>query len=284
MQSNGAGGLTKFAAVAAGGRRIEPSWQAAALHAFSGVAILLALGAAAAAESVPLPRPRPAQIVSGNGSPKEAETAASACRLRLNGGWAVAAPAEIPPGPGECGVEDAVRLEAVLLADRARVAVSPPAILRCSFAEAIAHWLREDVAPAIHVLDAGLGGIDDYASYDCRGRNRVVGAKVSEHGKGNALDIRSLKLSNGTVLGLTDPKVPRQFREMVRASACARFTTVLGPGSDGYHEDHVHVDLAERHSGYRICQWDVLEPAEDAPEAAAAVPLPRPRPAAPRGR
>jgi len=44
--------------------------------------------------------------------------------------------------------------------------------------------------------------------------------------------------------------------------------TVLGPGSDGYHEEHIHLDLAERHNGYRICQWDVNLP----------VPLPRPRP------
>jgi hypothetical protein len=57
--------------------------------------------------------------------------------------------------------------------------------------------------------------------------------------------------------------------------------TVLGPGSDGYHEEHVHVDLAERRGGYRICEWDVREPG-DAPAAVVAgtvsVPLPRARP------
>jgi hypothetical protein len=64
----------------------------------------------------------------------------------------------------------------------------------------------------------------------------------------------------------------------LRKSVCARFTTVLGPGSDGYHEDHVHVDLAERRGGYRICEWDIRTP-EQAPAAEPdAVPLPRPRP------
>jgi Extensin-like protein C-terminus len=59
--------------------------------------------------------------------------------------------------------------------------------------------------------------------------------------------------------------------------------TVLGPGSDGYHEDHVHVDLAERRNGYRICEWDVREPAEaSAAVLADTVPLPRPRPLAAR--
>ena len=77
---------------------------------------------------------------------------------------------------------------------------------------------------------APLKAIDNYASYDCRGRNRVVGAKLSEHGKANALDIRSLKLADGKVVELTDPHVARDFREGLRQSACARFTTVLGPG------------------------------------------------------
>ena len=72
---------------------------------------------------------------------------------------------------------------------------------------------------------------------------------------------------------LTDVAVARGVRERLRASACARFMTVLGPGSDGYHEEHVHVDLAERHGGYRLCQWEIREPAETA-----GVPLPRPRP------
>ena len=183
-------------------------------------------------------------------------------------------------GPGECGADDIVRLEAVVLPDKTRVAVTPPATLRCSFAEAIVHWVREDVAPAARTLDAALKSIDNYASYDCRGRNRVVGAKVSEHGKGNALDMRSLRLANGKVIGLTDPEVAKDFREGLRKSTCARFNTVLGPGSDGYHENHVHVDLAERRSGHRMCQWEVREPGPQLAAGAEHVPLPRPRPTA----
>jgi hypothetical protein len=83
------------------------------------------------------------------------------------------------------------------------------------------------------------------------------------------------------VVELTDPHVPKGFREGLRKSACAQFTTVLGPGSDGSHEDHIHVDILERRGGYRICEWDVREPG-DAPPAPAPVynvPLPRARPA-----
>jgi hypothetical protein len=252
----------------------------------STLVILAALCDAAAAQTVPLPRPRPAQAAtaptSDASTPEEPapDKAAppSACRLRLTAELAVAP--SLPPlvGAGECGVEDVVRLEAVWLTDKTRVAVTPPATLRCSFAEAIVAWVREDVAPAVRPLGARLKSIDNYASYDCRGRNNVIGAKLSEHGKANALDVRSVKLVDGTVVGLTDPQVTKELREGLRKTTCARFHTVLGPGSDGYHEDHVHVDLAERRSGYSMCQWDVREPGEELAASAANVPLPRPRP------
>jgi hypothetical protein len=252
----------------------------AAVKILSTLVILAALCDAAAAQTVPLPRPRPAQAApapAADASTPEEPAPPSACRLRLTAELAVAP--SLPPlvGAGECGVEDVVRLEAVWLPDKTRVAVTPPAILRCSFAEAIVHWVREDVASAVRPLGARLKSIDNYASYDCRGRNNVIGAKLSEHGKANALDVRSVKLVDGTVVGLTDPQVTKELRESLRKTTCARFHTVLGPGSDGYHEDHVHVDLAERRSGYSMCQWDVREPGEE-PEVVAHVPLPRPRP------
>ena len=245
----------------------------------------LALGDLASAQAaVPLPRPRPAQAPGAEPPAAQAPAASeaeeppppSACRLRLTAELAVAP--SLPPlvERGECGVDDVVRLEAVVLRDKTRVALTPPAIVRCTFAEAIVQWVREDVAPAVRPLGAPLRGLDNYAAYDCRGRNRIVGAKLSEHGKANAIDVRSVKLANGTLVGLTDPNVGKDLRLGLRKSTCARFTTVLGPGSDGYHEDHVHVDLAERTGGHRMCQWDVREPGE---EPAAAVPLPVPRPA-----
>jgi hypothetical protein len=242
--------------------------------------VLAALGGSAlcgpaVAEGVPLPRPRPGQVSPAEPAPEGVteEAAPSACRLRLTAELAVAP--SLPPliGPGECNVDDVVRLEAVWLVDKARVAVTPPAILRCSFAEAVVHWVREDVAPAVRSLGGTLRSIDNFTAYDCRGRNRIIGARLSEHGRANALDIRSLKLASGTVIELTDPRVAKDFRERLRKDACARFTTVLGPGSDGYHENHVHLDLAERRGGHRMCQWDVREPGEEA------VPLPPPRPA-----
>jgi hypothetical protein len=137
--------------------------------------------------------------------------------------------------------------------------------------------VREDATALAHDLGGVLSAVQNFDSYDCRGRNRIVGAKTSEHGKGNAFDMRGLRLGDGKFIEFTDPHASHGFREAVRKSVCARFTTVLGPGSDGYHETHIHVDLAERRGGYRMCQWDVRDPA---PVAAvdAVIPLPPPRP------
>ena len=197
-------------------------------------------------------------------------------------------------GPGECGAADAVLLQTVILPDQTKVVVAPPATLRCTMAEQLAHWVREDVAPAaVKKLGAPLRGLDNFNSYECRGRNRVRGATLSEHGRANALDVRAFKLANGEDVALTDVQVAKDFRDAIRASACARFSTVLGPGSDGSHEEHIHVDLAERRGGYKLCEWDVREPIAQAQDTAPrsdaqaapaplppdTVPLPRPRPA-----
>jgi hypothetical protein len=157
-------------------------------------------------------------------------------------------------------------------------------------AEAIADWVREDVAPAALKLGSPLRGVDNYDSYECRGRNRVRGATLSEHGRANALDVRGFRLANGKTIGLTDVSVAKEWREAIRTGVCARFSTVLGPGSDGNHEQHIHLDLAERRGNYKTCEWDVREPVSQAEKSdppsegggsnLETIPLPRPRPVA----
>jgi hypothetical protein len=262
---------------------------------------------AAVTAPVPLPRPRPVeapgarpgpapdgQAEPGEGAKEEskeqprqaarpAEPAApepSACRRALTDELAVAPSIPDIRAPGGCGGEDLVRLEAVVLADKRRVAVTPAATLRCTMALAITEWVRTDVAPLATALGSPLSALDNFDSYECRGRNRVVGAPLSEHGRANALDVRAFKLADGRSVGLTDRTVPRDLRESVLRSVCARFVTVLGPGSDWYHEDHIHLDLMERrNSNFRICQWNVWEPL---PQVAPLLPAERPEEAPPR--
>jgi hypothetical protein len=174
---------------------------------------------------------------------------------------------------------DLVRLEAVVLPDKRQVSVKPAAILRCAMASAIAGWIRTDIAPLAASVGSAISSLDNFDSFECRSRNRVAGAELSEHGRANALDVRAFRLANGQSISLTDRTVPRELRESVLHSACARFSTVLGPGSDGYHEDHIHLDLMERHNNYKICQWNVWD---SLPKIAPLLPVARPEQAPPR--
>jgi hypothetical protein len=97
---------------------------------------------------------------------------------------------------------------------------------------------------------------------------------VSEHGYANAIDIHGLLVGRAASLSLTDTALDREFRVRLRDGACAHFTTVLGPGADAHHENHIHLDLADRRGDYRLCQWDVREMATATP-----VPMPPARPA-----
>jgi hypothetical protein len=266
---------------------------------------------ARSAHSAPQPRSLPLVLPEQFAPPQEAYASfpepdgaaaapapPSACQLRLAKVAAFQALGTLI-GPGDCGAPDAVQLQAVVLPDQTKVAVTPPATLRCPMAEQIADWLRDDVAPTLAESGPPLRVLDNFDSYECRGRNRVRAAALSEHGRADALDVRGFRLADGRELGLTDINVAKDLRQKVRSSACARFSTVLGPGSDGYHEEHVHLDLAERRNGYKLCEWELREPpppaqAESGPPtdeaseqgeqaaamAASEVPLPRPRPLA----
>ena len=73
--------------------------------------------------------------------------ALSACQQRLTPDFVLMHP--LPPitGPGSCGAEEVVRLEAVVLNDGQRIALAPAPTLRCPMAEAMARWIREEVGP-----------------------------------------------------------------------------------------------------------------------------------------
>ena len=250
---------------------------------------LVAAGAGLAhADEVPLPRPRPNpdkpvwvvpttfRQAAGIDFDSAAVTAElTDCDQRLA---KIAAIQPMPRliGPGDCGGADMVHMEAVLLPDGKRIALEPLPYLRCPMAEQFAGWIRESAAPEVAAIGATLRRVQTYNDYECRLRNRLFSGKISEHAKGNAIDVRGFMLADGRFIKLTDPTAPKPLREAVRQAACARFTTVLGPG-EPHHTDHIHLDLLQRRNGYRICEWDVREPPK--PQVVEAkVPLPVPRP------
>lgn len=140
-----------------------------------------------------------------------------------------------------CGVEEPVRVTSV---DGVRL--TTPATINCATARALKTWINEGMRPAFkrpEVVELRIA-----ASYICRPRNNVRGAKISEHGRGNAIDISGFILSNGRELSVAGD-YNRTIRRAHRA-ACGIFGTTLGPGSDGYHEDHLHFDVANLNRPY----------------------------------
>jgi len=238
-------------------------------------------GVETATQNVPLPRPRPPawpephSFVEAAGSDfntTDVTSAPSDCDRRL----AAIAAIELLPrliGPGDCGGRDMVELDAVVLPNHRNIKVRPTAVLRCAMAESVAAWVRDEASARIDALGTTLRAVETYGSYECRGRNGIPDAKLSEHGKGNAIDVRALVLGSGHRTELTDVTVAKSVREDLRDSACRRFTTVLGPGADGHHDSHIHLDILERTHGHRICQWDVREPPRPAHIASAHVQL-----------
>ena len=281
-------------------RRSESSRASPAIGAKSkpgksarGVSKKAVRSATVSVENVPLPRPRPpfwpdphsfAEAAGPDFDTASVSSALSDCDQRL----AEIADIELLPrliGPGECGGRDLIRLNAILLPNRKRVEVRPTAVLRCAMAESFAAWVRDEASDYVTAMGDALRSVDTYGSYECRGRNWVAEAKLSEHGKGNAIDLRALVLADGRHITFTDETVSKTLRDDLRDSACHRFTTVLGPGADGHHNDHIHLDSLERNNGARICQWDVREPppppakiARGRVRLAARSALPQPRP------
>ena len=139
------------------------------------------------------------------------------------------------------------------------VAIKPTATLACPIVSVLDRWLADAVQPAAQRwFGVRVVEIKQISAYSCRGMNGNPNSHISEHAFGNALDIASFMLADGrriTVKGGWRGMPEEQgFLRDVQASACQQFNTVLAPGSNRHHEDHIHVDLMRRSSGRTICQ------------------------------
>lgn len=179
--------------------------------------------------------------------PPAGETPVEGCARRL-AAYGIDA---VPLGPiheGACGVKAPA---AVASLDNGAIAFTEKAIVNCEVAGALAAWMSDEVEPAAKRLLGGrITAVRIAASYDCRGRNRVAGAQLSEHAFGNAIDISGFKVDGlGWIeVGTTRSGAPAAFLATIRKAACGPFTTVLGPGV-AYHDEHLHLDLAKRRKG-----------------------------------
>ena len=139
------------------------------------------------------------------------------------------------------------------------VEVSPPATLACPIVVALDQWIGTAVQPAaMRWFRQPVVEIKQISAYSCRGMNGNPNAHISEHAFGNALDIAEFDLADGHVIsvqyGWRGTPEEQGFLHDVQSAACDQFSTVLAPGANVYHYNHIHVDLMRRASGRGICE------------------------------
>ena len=150
-------------------------------------------------------------------------------------------------GKGSCGIENAVRVSSV-----GGITLSQSSLMNCKTAQALNGWVTQSAIPTVGKRGGGLTSMRVVAHYACRTRNNKRGARLSEHAKGNAIDIAGFGLDNGKEITVLtdwgrgkDGKILRKLHK----SACGPFGTVLGPRSDRHHRDHFHLDTASYRGG-----------------------------------
>ena len=233
--------------------------------------------AALAQPMPPLPPPRPTETpLPGAPSPApQAQTApvsradappagaeADSCLAGLKAAGFEIEAAEAPQASNElCRIDTPVRLKAVPVPTRPETAVrlTDQPILACRFAASLGRWIGDLVAPVVlGVKGAELKAVRTGPGFECRNRNRAATGKMSAHAEGLAIDIAAFELANGPALRIKPEAgaAPDPALAALRTAGCGWFTTILGPGSDEAHHDHLHVDIQQHGSSdrYRICQ------------------------------
>lgn len=234
------------------------------------LAVLAVDASGAPPSDVPLPRPRPPDLhAPGLAPPDDGKSEAAekpsrdeACLERLKAAGFTFEPAtQHAAGNPACVIETPVKLMAVPVASRlgANVRLPEEPMLACRFAERLGHFLGDLAAPVIAGrLSFELKAVRTGPGYECRNRNRAVNGHLSAHALGLAVDVAAFELTNGKALPIKPDGDARGEAAVsaVRTAACGWFTTVLGPGSDAAHSDHMHLDIQTHGSSdrYRICQ------------------------------
>ena len=240
-------------AAAAGEPAMQIGAQAPPLVLASGdgrrAAIEQALGMALGLTKVRRPVLRPPSLSAHSPSaPTATVSRGRLCNLKTLRGARLA---PIRPARRGCGLAEPVKITAL-----AGIRLSRPAIVDCPTARALERWLRKGAIPQIGRRGGGLVGIDVIASYSCRTRNNRPGAKISEHGRGHAVDIAAFILRDGGRISVLKDwgrgRAGRILRRIHRA-ACGTFGTVLGPNADRFHRNHFHLDTA-RYRGGAYCR------------------------------
>lgn len=235
-------------------------------------------GEAAWAQNIPVPPPRPPDLADPRPAPAapakparassekpsvdEPSSTGNSCHAELHRLGLVFDRAAPPPAANVgCGIEDPIRLRSLTQAARADAVITFPdqPVVACRFAQVFASWIRDLVVPVVagH-LATEVKTVRTGPGFACRNQNRSPSGKLSAHATGIAIDIADLELASGEAMTIrrTENKRHGAVLAAIRTAACGWFTTILGPGSDAYHADHIHLDIQPHGSSdrYRICQ------------------------------
>ena len=211
-----------------------------------------------AAPAAPSPPQAPPPAAASVAPPEEAPDLAAACLRRLADLGVKFASAAAPASGVQCRIDNPVRLEAVETGGQIVRWPDRP-LVSCEFATTLASFTRDVAQP----LARGLAGASVTAfgtgnGFECRSRNGVAGARMSAHGQGLAVDIAWFEFAGGkrAVVEAPGDDDRRRFVDALRKAACGWFTTVLGPGSDSAHSNHLHLDRERRgrDGQSRLCQ------------------------------
>jgi hypothetical protein len=164
-------------------------------------------------------------------------------------------PAREVDGPGSCGMLKPFRISALA---EGSVGLKSRALLACPMVSVLDQWLIEVVQPAARLyLGTELAEVN-LGSYSCRNVNNQWSGNKSEHSYGNAVDVMSFKFEDGRTLtverGWRGASADQNFLREVFVGGCRMFSTVLAPGSDMFHYNHLHMDLGRHAGGRQICK------------------------------
>jgi len=189
-------------------------------------------------------------------APEPDEAALANCEAGLRKLGAVFERLEPLNGENGCGIGAPYRIEQIIKG----VTLSPASQLRCETALALANWTSRVVVPATTALPGAvqLTSINHGSTYVCRRRNNSATGKMSEHAIGNAIDVLRFGFKGRDPVAVSpragNGTIEEAYQRAVRGGACLYFTTVLGPGTNTSHADHLHLDIIKRKRGYRLCQ------------------------------
>jgi hypothetical protein len=222
----------------AGGTQVDGSWKRQQHRAVRS-RLLLLFALLPVGGCIPKPRsapPPPAAHVQASAPPLQ-------CYADLRAAGASFRPLPDSAGDNGCGMTGAVQLLDI------GTPVANLGAMTCGLAQRFTLWVRDAVQPAARAaFGTGVARIESLGTYSCRPVNGQAGARLSEHGRANAVDIAAFLLRDGRRISVladwngTD-ETARRFLRAVHDEGCRRFAVVLGPDANAFHRDHMHFDM-----------------------------------------